>query len=158
MLNVYCANANVKMEYIAPLLSLRHLTHLRLPIFTPSLPVIQPAIKPRPEASLASEKLAVMSMLTHLGPSIKVLGFYRQFTYPHVEEHGIRSMRTEDVPGWCDWVITRDLGVEDDEDGFVDQDRKRRREVKEVRPMWPKSRQAPVKKTWLKMFDTRRLY
>lgn len=147
------------MEYIAPLLPLTHLTHLRLPIFTPSLPVIQSATNPRPEASLASEKLAVVSMLSHLSPSIKVLGFYRQFSYPHVEEYGRRSMRTEDVPGWCDWVVTRDLNVEEDDDGLVDQDRKRRQgEVKEVKPVWPKSRQVPVKKTWLKMFDIRSLY
>lgn len=147
------------MEYIAPLLPLTHLTHLRLPIFIPSLPVIQSATKPRTEASLESEKLVVMSMLSHLSPSVKVLGFYRQFTYPHVEEYGIRSMRTEDVPGWCDWVVTRDLDVEDDDDGFVDQDQKRRwGKVKEVRPVWPKSRQVPVKRTWLKMFDTRSLY
>lgn len=153
------------MEYIAPLLPLMHLTHLRLPIFTHSLSVTQSATYPRPAASLEPEKLVVMSMLSRLSPSIKVLGFYRQFNHPHLEDFGFQILAAVDLPGWCDWIVTRDSGanegeddIEDEEDGFGRGQGHRRREVKEVRPVWSKVRQVPVKKTWLRMFDTSCLY
>lgn len=131
-----------------PLTRLTHLTHLRLPIISSNIPLIQLPTSTPLSDGYDGERLVVSSLVPLFSTSLKVLGLYHLFGHTSMEQRpgGRQISRSILVPGWCDWFIERENNVED---GLS---------VKNIRPVCPRSRQVPVRKSWLKLFDTRSLY